>query len=113
SFTRSDALAKHMRTVHETEALRPSDPVPKSHQPPPSKPQRLKLRPPKESQSHREDGDLDEDVTVYGSTDIDSSGFEPYPLNIGLSEEELAMPPQQLYRLLRRQLHWSEDDRDE
>jgi len=36
SFTRSDALAKHMRTVHETEALRPSDPVPKSH---PSHPQ--------------------------------------------------------------------------
>ena len=31
SFTRSDALAKHMRTVHETEALRPSDPVPKGH----------------------------------------------------------------------------------
>ncbi|KAF8422029.1 hypothetical protein EV426DRAFT_535926 [Tirmania nivea] len=31
SFTRSDALAKHMRTVHETEALRPSDPIPKSH----------------------------------------------------------------------------------
>ncbi|KAK9240144.1 hypothetical protein V1525DRAFT_396097 [Lipomyces kononenkoae] len=30
SFTRSDALAKHMRTVHETEALRPSDPVPKT-----------------------------------------------------------------------------------
>ncbi|KAK6064111.1 C2H2 finger domain protein [Seiridium cupressi] len=32
AFTRSDALAKHMRTVHETEALRPSDPVPKSLQ---------------------------------------------------------------------------------
>lgn len=31
SFTRSDALAKHMRTVHETEQLRPSDPVPKGH----------------------------------------------------------------------------------
>jgi hypothetical protein len=31
SFTRSDALAKHMRTVHETEALRPSDPIPKGH----------------------------------------------------------------------------------
>lgn len=31
SFTRSDALAKHMRTVHETEALRPSDPVPPGH----------------------------------------------------------------------------------
>lgn len=31
SFTRSDALAKHMRTVHETEALRPSDPIPRGH----------------------------------------------------------------------------------
>ena len=31
SFTRSDALAKHMRTVHETESLRPSDPVPRGH----------------------------------------------------------------------------------
>lgn len=31
SFTRSDALAKHMRTVHETEALRPSDPRPQGH----------------------------------------------------------------------------------
>ncbi|KAK9454689.1 hypothetical protein V1511DRAFT_525398 [Dipodascopsis uninucleata] len=31
SFTRSDALAKHMRTVHETEGQRASDPVLKSH----------------------------------------------------------------------------------
>lgn len=31
SFTRSDALAKHMRTVHESDPLRPSDPVPKNH----------------------------------------------------------------------------------
>ncbi|BFZ61891.1 hypothetical protein YB2330_002969 [Saitoella coloradoensis] len=31
SFTRSDALAKHMRTVHEGGDLRPSDPVPKGH----------------------------------------------------------------------------------
>ncbi|KAF2234945.1 hypothetical protein EV356DRAFT_523540 [Viridothelium virens] len=31
SFTRSDALAKHMRTVHETEPPRPSDPIPKHH----------------------------------------------------------------------------------
>ena len=38
SFTRSDALAKHMRTVHETEALRPSDPIPKSH---PNHPQNI------------------------------------------------------------------------
>ncbi|EON67431.1 hypothetical protein W97_06684 [Coniosporium apollinis CBS 100218] len=44
SFTRSDALAKHMRTVHETEALRPSDPVPKHHSSnPTNKTQRLKL----------------------------------------------------------------------
>ena len=44
SFTRSDALAKHMRTVHETEALRPSDPVPKHHSSnPQNKAQRIKL----------------------------------------------------------------------
>ncbi|KAF1837595.1 hypothetical protein BDW02DRAFT_595426 [Decorospora gaudefroyi] len=44
SFTRSDALAKHMRTVHETEALRPSDPVPKHHSSnPTNNKQRLKL----------------------------------------------------------------------
>ena len=44
SFTRSDALAKHMRTVHETEALRPSDPVPKHHSSnPQNKAQRLRL----------------------------------------------------------------------
>lgn len=49
SFTRSDALAKHMRTVHETEALRPSDPVPRGHTGPISNgissngPKRLKL----------------------------------------------------------------------
>lgn len=44
SFTRSDALAKHMRTVHETEALRPSDPVPKHHSSnPQNKSQRVKL----------------------------------------------------------------------
>ncbi|KAF2145555.1 uncharacterized protein K452DRAFT_283912 [Aplosporella prunicola CBS 121167] len=44
AFTRSDALAKHMRTVHETEALRPSDPVPKHHSSNPSnKNQRVRL----------------------------------------------------------------------
>ncbi|TID21490.1 Zinc finger C2H2-type protein [Venturia nashicola] len=44
SFTRSDALAKHMRTVHETEALRPSDPVPKHHSSnPQNKSQRVRL----------------------------------------------------------------------
>ena len=48
SFTRSDALAKHMRTVHETEALRPSDPVPRGHtggisNGPSNGPKRLKL----------------------------------------------------------------------
>ncbi|OLL25406.1 putative asparagine synthetase [glutamine-hydrolyzing] [Neolecta irregularis DAH-3] len=39
SFTRSDALAKHMRTVHEADALRPSDPIPKSHPQHPQHPQ--------------------------------------------------------------------------
>ncbi|KAF2175176.1 hypothetical protein K469DRAFT_743421 [Zopfia rhizophila CBS 207.26] len=44
SFTHSNALAKHMRTVHETKALRPSNPVPKHHSSnPANRFQRLRL----------------------------------------------------------------------
>ena len=119
-----------MRTVHETEALRPSDPVPRSHSAAQIKPQRLKLivnaRPRDEQHiangsGEHPQGEIDDDATVYTSTDIDprdalhhnppqsSSTFE-YPPDITFTPEELAMPPNQLYRLLRRQVHWSEQD---
>ncbi len=120
SFTRSDALAKHMRTVHETEALRPSDPIPRNHSAAQVKPQRLKLivnsRPPNDEQGNG-DGDVDDDATIYSTTDIDPEAPPPlpfeYPLDVHFTEEELSMPPDHLFKLLRRQVHWAEEDGSE
>lgn len=120
SFTRSDALAKHMRTVHETEALRPSDPIPRNHSAAQVKPQRLKLivnsRPPNDEQGNG-DGDVDDDATIYSTTDIDPEAPLPlpfeYPLDVHFTEEELSMPPDHLFKLLRRQVHWAEEDGSE
>ena len=115
AFTRSDALAKHMRTVHETEALRPSDPVPKNYSSIPPKPQRLKLivnsKPREEGNG---DTEIDEDATVDSNTDAENEDppaapFE-YPADVQFTEEELDMPPDRLFKLLRRQIHWSEED---
>ncbi|MCJ1273795.1 hypothetical protein MMC21_001588 [Puttea exsequens] len=116
SFTRSDALAKHMRTVHETEALRPSDPVPKNYSSIPPKPQRLKLilnsKPREESQDNG-DIEMDDDATIYANTEREveyqAQPFE-YPADVQFTDEELSMPPDQLFRLLRRQLHWAQED---
>ncbi|KAA6411110.1 MAG: hypothetical protein FRX48_05422 [Lasallia pustulata] len=121
SFTRSDALAKHMRTVHETEALRPSDPVPRNHSAAQAKPQRLKLimnrKPPAGERSNGDTGDVDDDATIYTNTDADGEAqschpFE-YPPDVQFSEEEIAMPPSELFRLLRRQVYWSEEEHQE
>ncbi|KAI9674728.1 MAG: hypothetical protein M1817_001632 [Caeruleum heppii] len=120
SFTRSDALAKHMRTVHETEALRPSDPIPRNHSNPPPRNQRLKLilsaKPP-DTTSVLDDQDsiIDDDATVAESIDMDGgsrsvSVLEPYPPELQFTEEESALPTRELYRLLRRQLHWTEEE---
>jgi len=111
SFTRSDALAKHMRTVHETEALRPSDPVPRNYSSTHFKPQRLKLiinsKPPNAS-----DPEIDDDATIYDNSDVDNADAAPfeYPSDIQFSAEEIAMPPDELYRQLRREVRWSEQD---
>ncbi|KAI9844399.1 MAG: hypothetical protein M1837_005600 [Sclerophora amabilis] len=123
SFTRSDALAKHMRTVHETEALRPSDPVPKNHPHPPNRVQRLKLVFSAKPPDHQPDGqyeetDLEDDATILTATEVENghpvlSDFDPYPEELDFTDEESAMPPYELFRLLRRQLHWAEEERQE
>ena len=113
SFTRSDALAKHMRTVHETEALRPSDPVPRNHSSAGMKPQRLKLivnaKPP-EAEHDRGDADVDDDATIGSNEEneleIPLSEFQ-YPSDVEFTENERIMPIDQLYKLLRMQIHWS------
>ncbi|KAH8425856.1 C2H2-type zinc finger protein [Aspergillus melleus] len=120
SFTRSDALAKHMRTVHETEALRPSDPVPKHHNvpasaagtpagTPASKLQRIKLKlsqPPKEDPDRYSESAADETA----NTDLDELEDPELNPDLGFDEHELALPPTQLYRVLRRQIHWAEKE---
>lgn len=135
-FTRSDALAKHMRTVHETEALRPSDPVPKGHSEAASRAtgasgingalKRIKLivnngdRPKSiigELPPLPTDGIPDEHGEAR-PVEMDSLPFvvpvsrEYYPADVGeaLDDHELALPPSQLYRVLRRQVHWAEQE---
>lgn len=109
-FTRSDALAKHMRTVHETEALRPSDPVPKGLQSggAAGKTPKLKIiiRTP---QSHAagqddavEDGHSgDENSTEHLTQLTEKDGFTP---------RELEMQWQKLHAVCRSQLQWAQED---
>lgn len=151
SFTRSDALAKHMRTVHETEALRPSDPVPRGHtggisnggsSAMPMK--RLKLTIGGKTNGDKKAmsiGDLpplptkyttaalgrNVDVTMTDGDDpddledaVDADSVPmslPLPLDYyppeiydDMDELERALPPSQWYRLLRRQIHWAEQE---
>jgi len=108
-----------MRTVHETEALRPSDPVPKNYSSIPPKPQRLKLivnAKPRSRSENNDDTEIEDEATIY-NTENEIEGLPPapftYPPDVQFTEEELALPPDQLYRLLRRQIHWSEEERAE
>ena len=90
SFTRSDALAKHMRTVHETEALRPSDPVPKSH---PLHPQN--------ASGSRGPGTAGRSAPAfYGAED-------------GYDSDEEKLPPKELLRLLKQKQTWAEREQRE
>ncbi|KAF2740034.1 hypothetical protein EJ04DRAFT_572740 [Polyplosphaeria fusca] len=130
SFTRSDALAKHMRTVHETEALRPSDPVPKHHSSNPSnKFQRLRLvlnerqkqekgSTPASPSSHppnsatvplSADAEYAHNNVVY-MQDIASPNaptMVQFPPDMNFTDHELSLPAPDLFRLLRRQLLWA------
>jgi len=120
-----------MRTVHETEALRPSDPVPKHHSSHALKVQgsggRIKLVFSKGANgvgdneksntstpgpnNQQADGDYDNHVTyVPGPSGNDDDWEVQYPSDIQFTEDELALPPDQLFRLLRRQLHWAQQE---
>ncbi|CAM1506964.1 Fc.00g066050.m01.CDS01 [Cosmosporella sp. VM-42] len=105
SFTRSDALAKHMRTVHETEALRPSDPVPKSMQSGPTgKGGKLKIIIKTPSHAAAED-ELDEANHPDNQT---SEFFTGLPEEL-FKPEELAYPVDKLYRKCYWETKWAED----
>lgn len=90
-----------MRTVHETEALRPSDPIPKSHPNHPHNHRRDAARVPSTSPSASEDG---------------SAGAEKNPWyqpEDGFDHDEDTRPPRELMRLLKRKLAWAEQSREE
>ena len=152
SFTRSDALAKHMRTVHETEALRPSDPVPRGHTGGISNGgasalpiKRLKLTMGGKSNGDKkanligelpplptrhtvaamgisledvEMADADGNEELADAVDVDSVPMtlpvppEYYPADVyeDMDDYERSLPPSQYYRLLRRQIHWAEEE---
>lgn len=131
SFTRSDALAKHMRTVHETEALRPSDPVPKHHSSHYGKGfQKLKLILNKNSDKigspspmspsvahpmgHAAEADsIQNNIQYYADPNLPNGKGILFPSDIHFTPEELAMPADQLFHLLRRQQHWALQESEE
>ncbi len=103
-----------MRTVHETEALRPSDPVPKSMQvsggAAGKSASKLKIII-KTPQSHAagqddavEDGHVADDMADLFTPLIEEQGF---------TKEELAMPLDRLHGLCRWQVRWAEADGEE
>tara|TARA_R110002003_G_scaffold28_5_gene1558 strand:- start:2593 stop:3333 length:741 start_codon:yes stop_codon:yes gene_type:complete len=128
-----------MRTVHETEALRPSDPVPKHHSSNPSNnKQRIKLilnsdgkKPEKgstpgspSSHSHppnsatvppASDGDYAHNNVTY-LQDLSAPGaptLVQFPPDIEFTERELSLPAPELFQLLRRQLQWAQQDSEQ
>ena len=104
AFTRSDALAKHMRTVHETEALRPSDPIPKSMQPSGKNSKNTGAGKPPQAP-------VDEQHALNGlANSIDVAAWTAsFQQELGFPADEDS-GSQELFRLLRRQVHWAEEE---
>ncbi|KAL9018276.1 MAG: hypothetical protein Q9185_004379 [Variospora sp. 1 TL-2023] len=120
SFTRSDALAKHLRTVHETENLKPSDPIPKGHSSV-QKPQRLKLvfnsKPPasenNEAPSSPHPADVKEEEAEEQDDDATlprTGSPSPMPEDLDWTDAERKLTPYELFRKLRREVYWAEND---
>jgi hypothetical protein len=100
-----------MRTVHETEALRPSDPVPKSMQwagGPTGKSSKLKIII-KTPQSHAAGQDDAVDDSSNGDEAI-ADMFTPLTEDQGFAKGELGMPLKRLFKLCKLQVRWSEEE---
>lgn len=127
AFTRSDALAKHMRTVHEPEPVRGTD----SAVPVTGKGKALKVKSNGGTKSalvqdtgptHDEDGNW-----VNPSPPNDNITYIPahhpitgqpgfmihYPPDIHFTAWESSITADQLMRLLRRQVHWAQKEAEE
>jgi hypothetical protein len=105
-----------MRAVHLGEALKLAEHSLRGNQAPQAKPQRIKLTLSKKPPAS--------DLTAHGDVQgtMPSGGDDAphasmatahgYPPDCGLTTEELNMPPRDLFRLLRRKIHWAEQERD-
>lgn len=121
NFTRSDALTKHMRSVHETDTLRPSDSKSNAGAlgnvagTPASKLQRIRLKlshPPKEpgAEPEQHNESILSTTAPLETADGEDMTMPEYGPELGFDDRDLAMPPHDLYRLLRRQIHWAEKE---
>ncbi|KAJ2907035.1 INO80 complex subunit 1 [Zalerion maritima] len=133
----SDALAKHMRTVHETEALRPSDPVPKSMQPGGGQPgpnyatvpplgtpsngtgKRLKIvlknssHTPTPAAAASADDSVATDDDHHGAGTDEEWQFTQLTEEAGFTRRELELAGtdlEKLQRVCRAQVHWATDE---
>ena len=94
-----------MRTVHETEALRPSDPVPKSMQSQGSKGKQLKIIL-KTQQSHSANNDSNGDG-ADGNDEISAELFTQLTTQQGFSNKELALDIVSLLKLCIANVKWA------
>jgi len=108
-----------MRSVHETDTLRPSDfkanagTLGSVAGTPASKLQRirLKLSHPKEPGAEPEQPHESILSTVAAAAEVDEDSTMPeFGPELGFDDHELAMHPRDLYRLLQRQIHWAEKE---
>lgn len=103
-----------MRTVHETEALRPSDPVPKSMQAtgagggPAGKSSKLKIVLKTQASHARDDVDDSSANDENGGSPIQE--FTPLTVDQGFDPRELAMPLDRLHKVCRMQLRLAEEE---
>lgn len=107
SFTRSDALAKHMRTVHETEALRPSDPVPKGH----SSQQTMATPVPGKGKRGRKSKGAASPDAIEDSDPIFAKSGGLYSVADGFSDDEIKYKPKELYAYLCKKVEVLEEEK--
>ncbi|KAJ5370403.1 uncharacterized protein N7496_006495, partial [Penicillium cataractarum] len=117
NFTRSDALTKHMRSVHELDNLRPTEVKAAAAGSvtgtPVSKLQRIRLKlsqPAKEPGSETDHPNEPILTTITAHDDSEDTSMPEFGPELGFDERELAMAPRDLYRLLRRQIFWAEKE---
>ncbi|CAG8948139.1 unnamed protein product [Penicillium salamii] len=116
NFTRSDALTKHMRSVHETDTMRPNDAIAKGGSTigtPASKLQRIRLKltqprePGTEGEPHVEAPVAPPVPVIPTEYDLEENSMPEYGPELDFDEHELSLSPRDLYRLLRRQIVWA------